>query len=207
MRAACAAFGVAALLLAAPGQAAESAVPREAKAYRATLVRAAHAFWGLDAPVAVFAAQIHAESRWRANAVSPAGARGMAQFMPATAQWIAGVYPHLSGGDAFNPGWALQALVTYDKHLWDRVEAVDSCNRMAKTLSAYNGGLGWVRRDEMLARRLGVDGATWFGGLETVNAGRSASARRENREYPRMILLRLEPVYMRAGFGRGVCHE
>ena len=35
-------------------------------------------------PLEVFAAQIAAESGWDPDAVSPAGARGIAQFMPAT---------------------------------------------------------------------------------------------------------------------------
>lgn len=194
-----------------PGaDAAEDAVPRRAWKHRPDLMRAGHAFWGPDAPTATFAAQVHAESRWRAGALSPAGAEGMAQFMPATARWIAGQYPHLAreaGQGPYNPGWALRALVTYDRHLWDRVEADNPCDRMAKTLAAYNGGLGWVRRDEALARQRGLDDGLWFDAAETVNAGRSASAKRENRAYPRTILLRLEPLYIRAGFGGGMCHE
>lgn len=187
--------------------AAESAIPRRALSFRSDLIRAARAFWGPGAPTATFAAQVHAESRWRPQAVSPAGAQGMAQFMPATARWIAGAYPHLSGEGPFNPGWALRAMVTYDRHLWERVSADDPCNRMAKVLAAYNGGLGWVRRDEALARKTGLADGLWFEGVETVNAGRSAAAKRENRAYPRSILLRLEPLYIRAGFGGGVCHD
>lgn len=195
------------LCLISPVSAAESAIPRRAWVHKSVLIRSARAFWGLEAPTATFAAQVHAESGWRADAVSPTGAQGMAQFMPATARWMAELFPHLSGCDSFNPGWALRALVTYDRHLWNRVAATDSCNRMAKTLAAYNGGLAWVRRDEALARRQGLDAGFWFGSVETVNAGRRASAKRENQAYPATILLHLEPLYMRAGFGRGICHE
>lgn len=194
-------------ILLSPACAAEQTVPRAARANRALLVRFSRAFWGLDAPIATFAAQIHAESHWKNAAVSSAGAEGMAQFMPATGRWIAKTYPHLGEAAPFNPAWSLKALITYNRHLWDRVEAVDACNRMAKALSAYNGGLGWLRRDEKLARQKGLDEKLWFGSLETVNAGRSASARRENREYPRKILLILEPIYMGAGFAGGMCHE
>lgn len=195
------------LCLISPVFAAENAIPRRAWVHKSVLIRSARALWGLEAPTATFAAQVHAESGWRADAVSPAGAQGMAQFMPATARWMTERFPHLSGGAPFNPSWALRALVTYDLYLWNRVAATDSCNRMAKALAAYNGGLGWVRRDEALARRRGLDAGVWFGGVETVNAGRRASAKRENRAYPPTILLHLEPLYIRAGFGRGICHE
>ena len=61
--------------------------PQAAARYKLTLLREAHSQWGLDAPVAAFAAQVHQESGWRADAVSRVGARGLAQFMPATARW------------------------------------------------------------------------------------------------------------------------
>ncbi len=187
--------------------AADITIPRAAYTHQSLLTRSAHAFWGLDAPVATFAAQVHQESRWRERAVSHVGAQGIAQFMPATSRWIAGAYSHLSDNEPFNPAWGLRALVTYDRFLWDRVTAVNGCHRMAKALSAYNGGLGWVQKDEALARRRGLDAAYWFDGAETVNAGRRASAKKENTGYPRRILFDLEPLYMGAGFGGGMCHE
>jgi len=60
--------------------------PQAALQYRSLLIRTAHADWGLDAPVAVFAAQVHQESAWRPDAVSHVGAQGLAQFMPAASQ-------------------------------------------------------------------------------------------------------------------------
>ncbi|HCE7275446.1 TPA: transglycosylase SLT domain-containing protein, partial [Pseudomonas aeruginosa] len=84
-------------------------IPTAAEQYRRTLVRSAHAGWGLSAPIATFAAQVHQESRWRADARSPVGAQGLAQFMPGTAEWIAGLYPAVLGtNQPFNPGWALR---------------------------------------------------------------------------------------------------
>jgi len=180
-------------------------VPASATPYRADLTRTARAMWGMDAPIATFAAQIHQESSWRPGVVSYAGAQGMAQFMPATADWIAQAYPALSARQPFNPGWALRALVTYDLHLWKRVKAATRCDRMAKTLSAYNGGLGWVYRDEAVARRDGLDALRWWNAVETVNAGRSAANWRQNRGYSHRILRTLEPAYMRAGWGQGSC--
>lgn len=181
-------------------------IPAQAVRYRADLTRCARVHWGLDAPVATFAAQVHQESRWRPDARSPVGAQGLTQFMPATARWMPNIDPELANAQPYNPGWALRALSAYDKWLWERVDARSPCDRMAMTLSSYNGGLGWIGRDKALARKLGADPLAWFDSVERFNAGRSASAYRENRGYPRRILLTLEPLYMQAGWGRGVCH-
>jgi len=191
--------------LAFAGYASAASVPREALQHRAELIRNARAVWGLDAPVSTFAAQIHQESRWQSAAKSPVGAGGIAQFMPTTASWIGQVYPELANPDPFNPSWGLRALVTYDLHIWDRTSAATACDRMAKTLSGYNGGPGWVTRDERLAKASGADPARWFDQVERFNAGRSAAAFRENRGYPRRILLELEPAYVAAGWGGGSC--
>jgi len=180
-------------------------IPREALQYRALLTRAAHAEWGLDAPTATFAAQVHQESGWRASARSLVGARGLAQFMPATQDWWGGQRPDLGQPDAWNPGWALRGLVSYDRWIWERVRADTPCDRWAMALAGYNGGLGWVRRDQALAGRSGLDASRWWDGVELANAGRSQAAWRENRGYPRRILIVLEPVYRRAGWGAGVC--
>lgn len=169
-------------------------VPRDAARHQRELTRHARAVWGIDAPVALFASQIHQESRWRVNAQSVAGAQGIAQFMPATASWISGAYK-LGEPQPYNTGWALRALVTYDHHLWHKVAAISPCDRAAMTLSAYNGGLGWVYRDQALAARNGHDRTRWFGSVELFNAGRSGSNFTENRDYPRVILAKWQPVY------------
>lgn len=110
----------------------------------------------------------------------------------------------------FNPGWALRACVTYDKYLWDRLaakgtqkKALTPCNRMAFTLSGYNGGMGWTNRDRNLATRRGLDPDRYFGSVETVNAGRRASAKRENQRYVSFIFER-QAAYVKAGWGPGV---
>lgn len=202
--------GVVALLLAWGGffnsvHAAEQ-VPRDAEQYRRTLVRSAHAEWGLDAPVATLAGQVHQESRWKPDAQSPAGAQGLAQFMPATSGWIAELYPDALGANQpYNPGWALRALVKYDRYLYDRNQAASDCDRWAFALAAYNGGQGWVNRDRRTASAKGADQLAWFDSVERHNAGRSAANFRENRNYPRLILFRWEPLYVGAGWGTGVC--
>ena len=192
-----------------PGLASD--IPRAAERHRAELIRVSRAVWGLEAPVAVFAAQVHTESWWRNGTVSSAGAQGLAQFLPSTAEWLPRAVPELereAGRPApFNPGWSLRALCTYDKWLWDRTDGANDFERMAFTLSAYNGGQGWVSRDKAKARKLGVDDRRWFGAVENVNAGRSKAAFRENRNYPRLILEERQYAYIKAGWGPGVEDE
>lgn len=192
------------LTLAAAAQA--DGLPREAELHRRTLTREAQMQWGLDAPVARLAAQVHQESAWRGDARS-AYAAGLAQFTPDTAGWIARVYPRALGNPApYSPKWALRALVVYDRHLYDRLDdTATDCDRWAMTLSAYNGGLGWVQRDRRMAVAHGADPARWWGNVEH-HTSRVPWARDENRGYPRRILLDLEPRYLRAGWpGEAVC--
>ncbi|WP_245576384.1 transglycosylase SLT domain-containing protein [Desulfovibrio cuneatus] len=186
---------------------AATTIPRGAEQYRALLIRTAHATWGLEAPIAVFAAQVHTESRWNTNAQSPVGAVGLAQFMPATAKWMPQVDPALAGPAPTNPGWALRGLASYNLWLWQRVQGENDFERMAFVLSAYNGGLGWVQRDKTLAKQKGLNPKRWFTSVETVNAGRSKASFTENRNYPRLILQERQHAYVQAGWGRGVPRE
>ena len=75
------------VFFAGDAKAAEVQMPRAALQYRATLIRQARAAWGLNAPVAVFAAQIHTESWYgerRLPVASSERAEGLAaQFIPA----------------------------------------------------------------------------------------------------------------------------
>jgi soluble lytic murein transglycosylase-like protein len=188
-----------------PGNAAAQ-IPRDALQYRADLTRQARLAWGLNAPIADFAAQIHQESHWRPDAVSRAGAVGMAQFMPSTARWWCELH-RLSARECQpeHPTWAIRALVGYDRWLWDRIHNTASdCDRMALTLSAYNGGLGWVQRDRALASSKGLDAGRYWDAVETVNAGRAAWAIKENRGYPLRILRALALRY--ASWGQSACN-
>ena len=180
---------------------ARAQVPQAAQQYRALLVRTAHAAWGLDAPVAVFAAQVHQESAWRPDAVSRVGAQGLAQFMPATSRWIAAVDPALAAQQPFNPAWALRALVVYDRWLYDRTPArYTPRERMHVALRAYNGGLGHWQAE---AAATGAARPT----LAQVDAA-CGKARRaavhcpENLGYPHRILVLIQPRY--AAWGPGL---
>ena len=186
------------LALALPVQA---QVPQAAQPYRALLVRTAHAAWGLDAPVAVFAAQVHQESAWNAQAVSRVGAQGLAQFMPATATWIAGVDPALAARQPFSPAWALRALVTYDRWLYDRTPArYTPRDRMWVALRGYNGGLGHWQAEAAASgaarpTRVQVDAACG-------RAKRAPVHCQENLDYPYRILVVIQPRY--AAWGPGL---
>ena len=171
---------------------ARAQVPQAANGYRAELTRTARAVWGLEAPVATFAAQIHQESGWRPGAVSHVGAAGLAQFMPGTSRWIAGVDPALKANQPFNPSWAMRAMVTYDLYLFERTPmAYAQRDRMWVALRAYNGGLGhWQAeaRNAASPDRAAVDAACG-------SARRHRSHCTENLGYPRRILVDLQPRY------------
>ncbi|WP_411907165.1 lytic transglycosylase domain-containing protein, partial [Salmonella enterica] len=93
---------------------AEAAEPQSASLkWRNEGIRTAREIWGLNAPVADLAGQLHQESGWEPDALSPAGAKGMAQFMPATEKWVSQLYPDLHEIKPFNPAWAIRALVQY----------------------------------------------------------------------------------------------
>jgi soluble lytic murein transglycosylase-like protein len=159
-------------------------------------------YWGLHYPGQTFYAQIHQESAWDEEAVSSAGAQGLAQFMPSTAEWIAKLYPVDLGGKAnpLNARWAIRSLVLYDKFLFDRSGyACDDDNRWRFTLSAYNGGATWVQRDRDVAVSNGKRSDKWTCNVEH-HSNRSPSAFKENRGYVKKILDMWVPVYVKAGF-------
>ena len=73
------------------------------------------------------------ESRWRANAVSPVGARGLAQLMPGTARDL--------GVDPDDPFATLEGGARYLREQLDRFDG-----DLEKALAAYNAGPGRVIR-------------------------------------------------------------
>lgn len=201
----------AAILLAAT---ATAQVPERCRVYQRQITTEAHTVFGLSAPVATLAAQIHQESGCRATAISPVGAQGLAQFMPSTAKDMARLYPtQLGPADPTNPAWAIKAQARYMRDLTRSTQGRTECDTWAFGLSAYNGGLGWVRRDQAACRGVAIsddrcgpcDPAQWFGHVAMTPDPRRAPANiRENRGYPKRILLDLSPRYVTAGYGRGV---
>jgi len=94
-------------------------------------------------PADLFVRQINQESGFNPTDLSPAGAEGIAQFMPDTAAGL--------GIDPWNPVDALQGaaqLMSHYQHQYD--------GDYAKALAAYNGGSG------TLQYCLTTYGSQWF---------------------------------------------
>jgi soluble lytic murein transglycosylase-like protein len=175
-------------------------IPAQAQRYRADLVRAAHSQWGLDAPIAAMAAQVHQESGWNAAALSPVGARGLTQFMPATAQWWCGLQKLPAAQcQPSNPVWALRSMVGYDKWLYSRTPVRYShYDRLWVALRAYNGGLGhWQAEAAVAVAGRKAQGAATRQQVDAAcgTARRAALHCAESLGYPQRILIALQPRY------------
>lgn len=187
------------LLLLLPGLA-FAQVPLAAWQYRVELTQSAWRTFGPNAPIATLAAQIHQESGWNCAAVSWAGAQGCGQFMPKTAAYIATLHPkECMPANPFNAAWDIRCSQLYLRQQINlsRTLGTTECDAMAFGLRAYNGGLGWVRKDRALAAANGRNPDNWQA-VAPFNAGRRHSAWRENTEYP-VRIFRLEPRYSEWG--------
>ena len=100
----------------------------------------------------LISAQIYAESSFRPNVVSHAGAVGLMQIMPSTAKWL-GVYPKL----LTKPEVSISLGCYYDWRLYSALKDTDTeRDRLAITLASYNCGPGRMRR----ARRKSSNGGS-----------------------------------------------
>jgi len=174
-------------------------VPRAALPYQAQLTREARYAFGMDGPVAMLGAQIHQASSYDPNAGS-AFASGLAQFTPGTAAWLSGLYKDLGPAAPLDPGWAIRALVTYDKRLHDGVTTFNSdCDRWKFSLSDYNGGSGW-----RISRQAHSVAPGDYTVTSIINPGISKANQRQNSTYPVRIVYMLQPIYAAWGTKR-VC--
>ena len=119
-------------------------VPEE---YRTDLLAAAELCPRLSP--SLLGAQVDVESAWNPNAESPAGAQGLAQFMPDTwARW-GGDLDEDGQDSPFDPGDALRAQARYMCHLLDTMIASglggdDALAVIGLALAGYNAGPGAV---------------------------------------------------------------
>lgn len=100
------------------------------EAYSAKVAELAARF---DLSPALIEALVWQESRWRTNAISPVGARGLAQLMPGTARYL--------GVDADDPFANLEGGARYLREQIDRFDG-----DLERALAAYNAGPGRVIR-------------------------------------------------------------
>ncbi len=100
------------------------------ESYKAKVAELAARF---DLSPTLIEALVWQESRWRANAVSPVGARGLAQLMPGTARDL--------GVDPDDPLANLEGGARYLREQLDRFDG-----DLEKALAAYNAGPGRVVR-------------------------------------------------------------
>ena len=113
---------------------------------------------GFDWPLIV--AQMYQESRFDPKAKSWAGARGLMQLLPTTAE-------RLGVTDLEDPEQSIQGGIRYMAWLYARFESELSVrDRMWLSLAAYNAGLGHLRDARRLAVKLGLDPNQWFRHVE-----------------------------------------
>lgn len=97
----------------------------------------------------VLAAQLAVESAWDPRAVSPAGAQGIAQFLPDTWATWGGDLDEDATSSPFDPGDAIRAQGRYLCHLLDTVTQAglgdaQPVTTISLALAAYNAGPGAV---------------------------------------------------------------
>jgi soluble lytic murein transglycosylase-like protein len=85
-------------------------------------------------PVAGFRALITKESQWNVTAVSPVGAEGIAQFMPATSAEL--------GVDPWDPASALPGAARYLTQVRNYLENRIGLWTWSLVLAGYNTGMG-----------------------------------------------------------------
>lgn len=120
-------------------------------------------------------ATAYEESRFNPGAVSDAGARGLMQLMPATAE-------QMGFRNLHDPDRGIHAGVAYLD--WLRAQFEDSLPVMERnwfSLAAYNAGPGRVRAARREAQRLGLDPDRWFDHVEKVMLGFGRPAGEDGR--------------------------
>ena len=110
--------------------------------------------WRLVASVA------YQESQFKPKSQSWAGARGLMQIMPATAE-------SLNITDPTDPQQSLRGGTAYLKEVWGKHEDItDSIQRIKFTLASYNCGYAHLKDAQRLAKRKKLDPKVWDDNVE-----------------------------------------
>jgi membrane-bound lytic murein transglycosylase F len=102
----------------------------------------------------LIAAQMYQESLFNPRAVSRAGALGLMQIIPPTAEL-------LKIKDVFDPVENIWGGIRHLKRLHNRFENIDEPDRTYFSLAAYNSGLGHVFDAQKLAEKINLDPYKW----------------------------------------------
>jgi len=100
----------------------------------------------------LIAAQIFAESRFREQVTSHAGAAGLMQIMPGTAKHL-GLDPQA----LLKPEQNIALGCLYDRQLYNKWKEIDEAQRLAFTFASYNAGHTRVLR----AQKKSLDPSLW----------------------------------------------
>jgi membrane-bound lytic murein transglycosylase F len=112
--------------------------------------------WRLVASIA------YQESQFKPTEESWAGAKGLMQIMPKTAE-------ALEISDPTDPEQSLRGGTAYLSELWEEHSAIpDSIQRIKFTLASYNAGLYHVKDAQRLAEDLGLDPNYWDNNVENA---------------------------------------
>ncbi len=121
-------------------------------------------------------AQMYQESRFRPNANSYSGAKGLMQIMPRTAR-------ELGYSKVEDPETGIKAGLKYMKILRDRYgKEFSESERNWFALASYNAGYERIQDARKFAEELGYDSDRWFGHVELAM---QKLAKPENRKYTR----------------------
>jgi len=102
-------------------------------------------------------AQIKAESAFKADAVSPAGAIGLMQIMPSTAREVG-----FSENELYDPERNIECGIVYlEKMLkiWEKIDNPEE--RWYFALASYNAGAGNIKAAQRRARKEHLEATDW----------------------------------------------
>lgn len=95
-----------------------------------------------NVPIELILSVIQNESSWKPNAVSKAGAVGLMQVMPKTADWI--LKRKFTSAELFEPHNNIRAGAAYLRFILDRVQKFQPNKRTALLFAGYNAGHGTI---------------------------------------------------------------
>jgi soluble lytic murein transglycosylase-like protein len=97
-------------------------------------------------------AQLYQESKLDPLAVSPVGAKGIAQFMPGTWKDMKNQMRMPESADPVNPSFAIPACCFYMAHLYHEWSSRrEEADRYALALASYNAGIGNILASQFKA--------------------------------------------------------